>query len=58
MKGYGMKVLQREQYGDLYLNIKVVTPKMLSSKQLKMLKEFDESLNDLQTQGTRKFKKK
>ena len=58
MKGYGMKFLQREQYGDLYLNIKVETPKMLSSKQCKMLKDFNDSLNDLQMPNVRKFKKK
>ena len=57
IKGYGMKILQREQYGDLYLNIKVETPKMLSSKQCKMLKEFNDSLNDMQMPGVRKFKK-
>ena len=57
LKNYGMKVLQREQYGDLYLNIKVETPRMLTPKQCKMLKEFNDSLSDLQTPGTKKFKK-
>ncbi len=57
LKNYGMKVLQREQYGDLYLNIKVETPRMLTPKQCKMLKEFNDSLSDLQTPGAKKFKK-
>ena len=57
LKGYGMKVLQREQYGDLYLNIKVETPKGLSSKQEKLLKDFQDSLGESQTPASRRFKK-
>ena len=48
MKGYGMKVLQKEAYGDLYITIKVETPKGLSSKQAKLLKDFEDSLSENQ----------
>lgn len=48
VKGYGMKILKREAYGDLYVTIKVDTPRNLDRKQLKLLKEFDESLKDSQ----------
>ena len=44
LKGYGMKVLQKESYGDLYVIIKVETPKGLNAKQLKLLKDFEDSL--------------
>ncbi|MEG1609054.1 MAG: DnaJ C-terminal domain-containing protein, partial [Clostridia bacterium] len=57
LKGYGMRVLQRESYGDLYLVVKVETPKGLNSKQAKLLKEFEESLSDTQYPQMRKFKK-
>ena len=43
-----MKILKREAYGDLYVTIKVDTPRNLDRKQLKLLKEFDESLKDSQ----------
>lgn len=58
LKNYGMKVLQKEAYGDLYLVIKVETPKGLNNKQINMLKEFDESLSSTQNPQTRKFHKK
>ena len=57
LKGYGMKVLQREQYGDLYISIKVETPKGLSYKQEKMLKEFNDSLSESQTPAAKRFRK-
>ena len=46
LKGYGMKILKREAYGDLYVTVKVDTPRNLDRKQLKLLKEFDESLKE------------
>lgn len=48
IKGYGVKSINKESYGDLYLNIKVETPKSLSSKQAKLLKEFEDSLSESQ----------
>ena len=48
LKGYGMKVLQKDLYGDLYVIVKVETPKNLSNKQMKLLKEFEDSLSDNQ----------
>lgn len=48
IKGYGMKVLQKESCGDLYVIVKVETPKGLNSKQLKMLKEFEDNLTSAQ----------
>jgi len=58
LKGYGMKVLQKDAYGDLYVIVKLETPKGLSSKQLKLLKEFDDSLGNNQYPKVKKFKRK
>ena len=57
MRGYGMKVLQRDAYGDLYVSIRVETPKGLNSKQLKLLQEFENSLSDSQYPLIKKYKK-
>ncbi len=57
LKGYGMKVLQKDAYGDLYVVVKVETPKGLSSKQFKLLKAFEDSLSDSQYPQLKKFKK-
>ncbi len=57
LKGYGMKVLQKDLYGDLYVVVKVETPKNLSSKQLKLLKTFEDSLSDSQYPQLKKCKK-
>ena len=48
LKGYGMKVLQKEMYGDLYVIVKGDTPKGLSNNQNKLRKEFEDSLSDNQ----------
>ena len=58
IKGYGMKALQKDFYGDLYLTIKVETPKGLSSKQMKLLKAFEESLSESQYPQVKRFNKK
>ena len=58
LKGYGMKVLQKEIYGDLYVIVKVETPKGLSSKQMKLLKDFENSLSEGQYPQTKKSAKK
>lgn len=55
MKGYGMKVMQKESYGDLLVTIKVNVPKGLDKKQLKVLKEFDDSLSRSQATNAEKF---
>lgn len=57
LKGYGMQVLQKETFGDLYIVVKVETPKGLSSKQAKLLKEFEDSLSPSQYPDNIKFKK-
>lgn len=57
LKGYGMKVLQKDLYGDLYVIVKVETPKNLSNKQMKLLKEFEDSLSDNQYPQIKKTKK-
>ncbi len=46
LKGNGMKILNRDSYGDLYVTVKVDTPRGLDKKQLKLLKEFEDSLKD------------
>lgn len=58
LKGYGMKALQKDFYGDLYLTIKVETPKGLSSKQMKLLKAFEDTLSDSQYPQIKRFRKK
>jgi len=57
LRGYGMKVLQKEQYGDLYLTIKVETPRGLNSKQKELLKQFNESLGNTQNPIKDRFQK-
>ncbi len=57
LKGYGMKVLKKDTYGDLYVIVKVETPKGLSNKQMKLLKEFEDSLSDSQYPQIKRFKK-
>ncbi|MDE6189397.1 MAG: molecular chaperone DnaJ [Clostridia bacterium] len=57
LKGYGMKVLQKETYGDLYVIVKVETPKNLTAKQMKLLKEFEDSLSESQYPQIKKIKK-
>ena len=57
LKGYGMKTVQKDNYGDLYVVVKVETPKSLSSKQLKLLKAFEDSLSESQYPQLKKCKK-
>ena len=52
-----MKVLQKDLVGDLYVVVKIETPKGLSSKQLKLLKAFEDSLSDSQYPQLKKLKK-
>lgn len=57
IKGYGMKKSQREEYGDLYITIRVETPRGLSRKQQQALLEFENSLSETQYPQIRRFKK-
>jgi molecular chaperone DnaJ len=41
LKGKGVKNLNRERYGDLYIKANVEIPKKLTDKQKKVLTEFD-----------------
>lgn len=56
MKACGMKVVQKDIFGDLYVTIKIETPRNLSSKQLKLLNEFEKSLDSAQYPAIKKFK--
>ena len=53
----GIKVLFKEQKGDLHLNIIVEIPVGLTKKQAKQLSDFDSSLSADQYPKCRKFKK-
>jgi len=41
LKGKGVKMLNKEKYGDLYVRTKIDIPKKLSDKQKELLIEFD-----------------
>lgn len=57
IKGYGVKYYNRDAYGDLYITVKVETPRGLNKKQQQALFEFENSLSDTQYPQIRKFKK-
>ena len=40
LKGKGIKILNRESYGDLYVKLNIVIPKTVNSKQKKLLEEY------------------
>jgi molecular chaperone DnaJ len=46
MRGKGMKVMGREQYGDLYVKVKVAVPAKLNADQAEKLKVFAEALGE------------
>lgn len=46
LKGYGVKYLKREAYGDLYVTVVVETPIKLTKKQADLLAAFEASLTD------------
>lgn len=56
VKGYGVKMLNKDSYGDLYITIKVETPKGLSRKQEQLLADFENSLSEGQYPQIKKFK--
>ena len=49
-------MLNKESYGDLYITIKVETPKGLSRKQQQLLADFENSLSDSQYPQIKKYK--
>lgn len=57
IKGYGVKYVNKEIYGDLYITVKVETPRGLNKKQQQALLDFENSLSDTQYPQVRKFKK-
>lgn len=56
IKGYGVKMLNRDGYGDLYITVKVETPKGLNRKQQQMLADFEASLSESQYPQVKKYK--
>lgn len=57
VKNYGIKDLRKNQYGDLYVTIKVDIPKDLSTKDKKSLKESLNILNSAKYTRVEKFNK-
>lgn len=57
VKGRGMKHVERDSYGDLYVKILLDVPKGLSSKQKRQLKELEDILSDAKYEKVEKFKK-
>ena len=46
IRGKGIPYLRGEERGDEYVKIKVLTPKNLSSRQKKLLREFEDGGSD------------
>ena len=46
LRGHGMPRLNSSNFGNLYVNVRVVTPRKLSSKQKKLLRQFEEISGD------------
>jgi molecular chaperone DnaJ len=46
VRGRGMKVMGREQHGDLYVHVKVAVPSKLTTEQRDKLKAFAEALGE------------
>ncbi len=46
LKGHGMPSLRHKGFGNLYVNVRVVTPRKLSSKQKKLLRKFESISGD------------
>lgn len=55
IKGYGVKMLNRDGYGDLYITVKVETPKGLNRKQQQLLADFEASLSEGQYPQVKKY---
>ena len=58
VKGKGIKVLNKNSYGDLYAKIIVEMPKSLDSKQKKLVEELNESISKNQYTKKRIFNDK
>lgn len=58
VKGYGVKYLKKEVYGDLYVTVEVETPQKLSKKQQELLEAFEKSLVDKQYDKKKTFRNK
>lgn len=46
LRGHGMPRINNSTFGNLYVNVRVVTPRKLSSKQKKLLRKFEEISGD------------
>lgn len=58
LKGKGVKVLNRESYGDLLVTVKSEPPKTLSKKTKELLKEIDSGLSENDFPKNKEFKNK
>ncbi|MCL1948825.1 MAG: molecular chaperone DnaJ [Turicibacter sp.] len=56
LRGKGIKHINREAYGDIYVHVKVVVPKKLNPRQKEILEEFD-TLEDKSESVWKKLKK-
>jgi molecular chaperone DnaJ len=57
VKGYGVKHLRRDAYGDLYVQLNVEMPKNITRKQAELLKRFEDSLDRTQYGDINKFRR-
>jgi molecular chaperone DnaJ len=57
VKGYGIKHLRRDLYGDLYVQLNVEMPKAITRKQAEFLKRFEDSLDRTQYGDVNKFRR-
>ena len=58
VKGYGVKYLKKQAFGDLYVTVEIDTPQKLSKKQQDLLKAFEDSLTDKQYEKRKTFRTK
>lgn len=58
LKGYGVKYLKKEAYGDMYVTVEVEIPQKLNKKQEKLLEDFEDSLADKQYEKRKEFDNK
>ena len=58
VKGKGIKVLNKNSYGDLYAKIVVEMPKSLDSKQKKLVEELEQSISKNQYTKKKQFNDK
>ena len=49
LRGKGMSVLRGRNRGDMYIQVRVETPRNLSKRQKELLKEFDEETSHRDT---------